>query len=124
MKKNMLHLQNEHLISMKLMGVEQKKIQKLQQTIDKGKYGVKEYRTTREKYTIPEFINRWANPPFIPRKAVFVYLYLGHNYLFEIQKSKDELEYQWTDHDDKTHKYKTLNGAERKMCEYIFDSAN
>ena len=65
MKKNMRHLQNEHLIKMKLEGADKKKIQKVQQAIDRDTYGVKQYRTTREKYTVNEFINRWANPPFI-----------------------------------------------------------
>ena len=128
MKKNMRHLQNEHLIKMKLEGADKKKIQKVQQAIDRDTYGVKQCRTTREKYTVNEFINRWANPPFIPRRSVAVYLYLGHNYIFEVEtgKKKDDvsLEFQWTDHDDKVWKYKTLQGAEKRMCDYIFDVSN
>lgn len=124
MIKHMLHLQREHLLKLKLDTSEdnKSKIQKVQQAIDTGKYGAKEYRWTRDKYSVEKFIEVWANPPFIPMKTKAVYLYLGHNYIFQLQgKTDKDMVYQWTDHDDKTHSYKTLSGAEKKMCEYIFD---
>ena len=53
----MRHLQNEHLIKMKLEGADKKKIQKVQQAIDRDTYGAKQYRTTREKYTVRNLLS-------------------------------------------------------------------
>ncbi len=119
----MLHLQREHLLNWKLDdSVSKNKVQKLQQAIDSGSYGAKEYRLTRKKYSVEEFINYWANPPFIPRKAIGVYLYLGHNFIFELSgKTEKEKSYHWTNADGEVKTYKSLSSAENKMCSFLFD---
>tara|TARA_R100001440_G_scaffold74047_1_gene99132 strand:- start:1695 stop:2078 length:384 start_codon:yes stop_codon:yes gene_type:complete len=121
--KNMIHLQREHLLNWKLDdSISKSKVQKLQQAIDSEKYGAKEYRLTRKKYSVEDFIDYWANPPFIPRKAIGVYLYLGHNFIFELSgKTEKEKLYQWTNADGESKNYKSLASAETKMCSFLFD---
>lgn len=122
MTKNMIHLQREHLLKLKIDGGDKKVIQKVQQAIDSGRYGAKEYRTTRQKYSVTDFIDYWANPPFIPSKATGVYLYLGHNYIFEVSGNKDkEKVYIWTNVEGESKEYKSLSSAETRMCNFIFD---
>ena len=121
--KNMIHLQREHLLNWKLdNNVSKSKVQKLQQAIDSDSYGAKEYRLTRKKYSVEEFIDHWANPPFIPLKAIGVYLYLGHNFIFELSgKTEKEKSYHWTSIDGEVKTYKSLSSAETKMCSFLFD---
>ena len=74
--KNMIHLQREHLISLKLDGGSKEDIQKVQQAIDNGSYGHKEFRLTRKKMKPTEFLNMWGNPPEIEDSCVEVYFCL------------------------------------------------
>lgn len=124
--KNMIHLQREHLLNWKLDdSISKSKVQKLQQAIDSEKYGAKEYRLTRKKYSVEDFIDYWANPPFIPHKAIGVYLYLGHNFIFELAgKTEKEKSYHWTNADGEVKTYKSLSSAETKMCSFLFDKSN
>ena len=82
-------------------------------------------RLTRKKYSVEDFIDYWANPPFIPHKAIGVYLYLGHNFIFELAgKTEKEKSYHWTNADGEVKTYKSLSSAETKMCSFLFDKSN
>jgi hypothetical protein len=122
--KNMIHLQREHLLNLKLEGGDKKVIQKVQQAVDTGKYGHKEFKLTKKTYKPSEFLELWGNPPSIEDDCVQVYLYLGLNYIQKLQpnKEKKEYKYYWTN-EDKQKTAKKLDTVEKAMCDIIFDKS-
>jgi hypothetical protein len=122
--KNMIHLQREHLISLKLDGGSKEDIQKVQQAIDNGSYGHKEFRLTRKKMKPTEFLNMWGNPPEIEDSCVEVYLYIGLNFIQKLQPNKEKKEYKYYwNNQDKSKTAKKLDTVEKGMCEVIFDKS-
>lgn len=120
----MIHLQREHLISLKLDGGSKEDIQKVQQAIDNGSYGHKEFRLTRKKMKPTEFLNMWGNPPEIEDSCVEVYLYIGLNFIQKLQPNKEKKEYKYYwNNQDKSKTAKKLDTVEKGMCEVIFDKS-
>jgi len=122
--KNLLHIQREHLLMLKMeQGSDNKEaIQKIQQAYDTGKYGAKEYKTTREKLKRDEFLERFANPPKIHEDCIEVYTYLGGMFIQIIKDGKEKKHY-WDNNDDNSKMMKSLASLEKHMCEVIFDSS-
>ena len=122
--KNLLHIQREHLLMLKMeQGSDNKDaIQKIQQAYDTGKYGAKEYKTTREKLKRDEFLERFANPPTLHEDCVEVYTYLGGMFIQVIKDGKEK-KHCWDNGDDNSKIMKSLASLEKHMCEVIFDSS-
>lgn len=122
--KNLLHIQREHLLMLKLeQGTDNKEaIQKIQQAMDSGKYGAKEYKTTREKLKKDEFLERFANPPTLHQDCVEVYTYLGGMFIQVIKDGKEK-KHCWDNGDENSKTMKSLASLEKHMCEVIFDSS-
>ena len=122
--KNLLHIQREHLLSLKLdEGSDNKEaIQKTQQAYDNGTYGAKEYKTTRIKLKRDEFIERFANPPSIHKDCIEVYTYLGGMFIQVIKDGKEK-KHSWDNGDDNSKTLKSLASLEKHMCEVIFDKS-
>ena len=122
--KNLLHIQREHLLMLKMeQGSDNKDaIQKIQQAYDTGKYGAKEYKTTREKLKRDEFLERFANPPTLHEDCIEVYTYLGGMFIQVIKDGKEK-KHCWDNGDDNSKIMKSLASLEKHMCEVIFDSS-
>ena len=122
--KNLLHIQREHLLMLKMeQGSDNKEaIQKIQQAYDTGKYGAKEYKTTREKLKRDEFLERFANPPTLHEDCIEVYTYLGGMFIQVIKDGKEK-KHCWDNGDDNSKIMKSLASLEKHMCEVIFDSS-
>ena len=112
----MRDIMNEHLMILKLNPSSSKEsIQRMQQTIDKNKYGAEEYRRTRMKITTDEFKKQYGKD--LEFDCVGVYMYLGLNY---IQALENET-FWWSNEDGSIHKHNNnLAELELDMCRYIF----
>jgi len=123
--KNLLHIQREHLLSLKLAKGSDNKdaIQKIQQAYDNGTYGAKEYKTTREKLSREEFVERFANPPKLDKNCKEVYTYLGGMFIQLLKPFSKDKEHRWYNGDEHTKKMKSLAKLEKHMCDVIFDKS-